>query len=88
MPFHAYVLQNPQGRLYIGSTGDLQKRLESHASGMSRWTGTRGPWQLVYSEEFQTRSEAMQRERQLKGGKGREWLKSKLNGRAGPPEAD
>jgi putative endonuclease len=85
MMFSVYVLQNPAGRLYVGSTGDLKRRLNEHQQGLARWTNSRGPWQLVHREEFETRSEAMIRERQLKAGQGRQWLKLMLNG---PPEAD
>jgi predicted GIY-YIG superfamily endonuclease len=42
---------------------------------------------LVYIEEYLTRAEAMAREKWLKSGVGREWLKVKL-GRASPPSAD
>jgi predicted GIY-YIG superfamily endonuclease len=88
MAFTAYVLQNPDGRVYIGSTDDVSRRLSEHQTGLAGWTKSRGPWTLVYSEDFATRAEAMHRERQLKGGQGREWLKKMLDGRAGPPEAD
>ena len=88
MAFHTYVLQNQQNRLYVGSTGNLAERLERHAAGDSRWTSKRGPWRLVYSEEHVSRSEAMRREKYLKSGSGREWLRAKLNGRAGPAQAD
>ena len=79
MPFHAYVLQNPGGRLYIGSSADLATRLERRAAGDSRWTSSRGPWTLVYSEEHATRAEAMRREKWLKSGAGRDWLKRQLD---------
>ncbi|MPZ24646.1 MAG: hypothetical protein GEU28_14200 [Dehalococcoidia bacterium] len=46
------VLRNPAGRLYVGQTSDLTRRLQQHLSGESRWTSSRGPWSLVYSEEF------------------------------------
>ena len=88
MPYYVYVLQNPQGRLYVGHTNNLERRLDEHQQGLSGWAGKRRPWQLVHHEKFLKRSEAMRRERQFKSGHGREWLASKLNGRAGPPPAD
>ncbi|HEY5823050.1 MAG TPA: GIY-YIG nuclease family protein [Cyclobacteriaceae bacterium] len=39
------------------------------------------PWRLFYSETFETKSEAMQREKQLKSFKGREFLRSQLKSR-------
>jgi predicted GIY-YIG superfamily endonuclease len=80
MPFHANVLRNREGRLYIGSTGDLRRRLAEHQEGRSRWTRNRGPWQLVHYESFPNRSGATRRERQLKSGSGRAWLADHLTG--------
>ena len=64
--------------LYTGHTQDLESRLAAHNRGLSRYTKQRGPWVLVYSEEFETRSEAMKREKFFKSGKGREALKEIL----------
>jgi putative endonuclease len=86
--FLVYVLRNATGRLYVGYTGDLDRRLAEHQSGLSRWTKGRGPWELVLRESYSSRSEAMRRERALKTGQGRRWLRDRLGGRAGPPEAD
>ena len=85
--FTVYVLRNPAGKLYVGQTKDLERRLAEH-SGTSRWTKSRGPWELVYQEAFPSRASAMRRERALKSGQGRTWLREYLNGRAGPPQAD
>ncbi|MCO5200339.1 MAG: GIY-YIG nuclease family protein [Chloroflexi bacterium] len=75
--FTVYVLRNAEGRLYIGQTSDLRRRLNEHASGASGWTSGagRGPWQLVQAEEFETRAEAMARERQLKSGRANQELR-------------
>jgi putative endonuclease len=70
-----YVLRSEStGKRYIGQTANIVKRLEEHGSGLSRYTKGRGPWKLIYTEEFQTRAEAIKRERALKGGQGREFL--------------
>jgi putative endonuclease len=51
--YRVYVLRNPEGRFYIGITGDISRRVEQHNSGKSRWTKAKGPWKLVWqSEEF------------------------------------
>ncbi|MBI3816434.1 GIY-YIG nuclease family protein [Candidatus Peregrinibacteria bacterium] len=73
----AYVLQNPGGILYKGHTDDLQKRIEQHNAedGFHSYTKHRGPWTVVYTEEFPTRKEAMMREKFFKTGKGRGFLK-------------
>ncbi|HUK31946.1 MAG TPA: GIY-YIG nuclease family protein, partial [Candidatus Acidoferrum sp.] len=84
--FFIYVLRNQStGRLYTGHTADLTQRLGQHNHGISKSTKNRGTWDLVYQEEFATRSEAMRRERSLKSGQGRAELKqilSKLNPRS------
>ena len=73
MRFAVYIIESvSSGQYYIGCTGDLQKRLEYHNAGKSRWTRGRGPWRLVYEERHSTRGEALRRERQIKRMKSRE----------------
>jgi len=66
MPFFVYIIQNPKGRSYIGQTSDLQQRLERHNSGKVFWTKSKRPWKLVFTQQFETRSEAVAEERRLK----------------------
>ena len=78
--FHVYVIQNPDGKLYIGQTDRLEWRLHQHNDPAHTLTRTtkrfRGPWNLVYSEVQSDRSSALAREKALKSGQGRAWLKS------------
>ena len=67
--FFVYVLQNSEGRLYVGFTTDLDRRLCQHQQGEAGWTSGRGPWELVFCETFTDKAEAMRRERSLKSGK-------------------
>ena len=76
--YFVYVLELCDGRKYIGQTNNLERRLEEHRSGRSRFTRKYGVRRLLYSESYTTRSEAMRREKYLKRGKGRAWLKKKL----------
>ena len=83
MAFHVYILQSVStGKKYIGHTGDLERRLREHndpSLGSLRYTRKqKGPWKLIFSEEAQTRGEAMKRETFLKSVKGREWIKEKI----------
>jgi len=66
MAFFVYILRNPAGRYYIGQTSDLSIRLQRHNEGKVFWTKNRGPWEIVYSQSFQTRSEAIAGEKRLK----------------------
>jgi putative endonuclease len=77
--FYAYVLQSElNGLLYKGSTENLTARITQHNEGMVNYTRKYRPWKLVHYEIFQTRAEAMSREQFFKSGKGRDFLKQKL----------
>lgn len=84
MSYYVYVLLNPDGKTYIGQTADLQRRLDQHNDFAFRGTlhtkRHRGPWRLIHSEECSSRSAAMRRERELKTGKGREWIRKHVLG--------
>ena len=64
--FYVYILKLGVSRLYIGYTGDLRRRLQEHKQGRSTYTRTRGPITLIYYEAFQSRGDAIKRERNLK----------------------
>ncbi len=82
--WHVYVLQSHKnGRLYTGSTDDLERRLQEHATGKSPYTRHAGPFELIYSENYATRLEARQRESFLKTGRGRAILKETLDHQVG-----
>jgi putative endonuclease len=77
--YYTYILRSEiNGHLYKGSTDNIETRVEQHNAGMVNYTSKYRPWKLVYFETFQTRSEAMARERFFKTGKGRDWLKNHL----------
>jgi len=78
--FYTYVLQSlSSDKTYIGQTQNLENRIKAHDEGKSPYTRGRGPWKLVYVEEFNTRAEAMEREKYFKTGKGRDFLKNQLS---------
>jgi putative endonuclease len=56
----------------VGSCEDLGERIRRHNAGESKATKHGVPWALVHSESFLTRSEAAQRERYYKTGRGRD----------------
>ena len=78
--YTVYVIQNPKGELYKGYTNGLEQRILYHNRAWSTWTKTRGPWQLVYSESFESKQDALRREKFFKSGKGREFLKNIIAG--------
>ena len=64
---YVYILRCADGTLYCGWTNDLAARLDAHNSGKgAKYTRGRGPVELAYSEMFDTQSEAMHREAEIK----------------------
>ncbi|EET85737.1 Excinuclease ABC C subunit domain protein, partial [Clostridium carboxidivorans P7] len=64
---YVYILQCIDGTLYTGYTNDLNKRIQVHNSGKgAKYTRGRLPVKLVYSEEFNTKNEALKREYAIK----------------------
>ena len=79
MKYYVYVLESEiDGRLYKGQTFDIDKRIKEHNLGKTKSTKGFKPWKLVYFEVFETREEALEREKYFKTGSGREFLKAKL----------
>ena len=74
--YQVYVLYSPSfGKIYIGYTSDLDARLRSHNEESTKgYTKRYRPWEVVYTENYESRSEAMRREKALKGGQGRKWI--------------
>lgn len=70
--FVVYILQsNKDGKYYIGSTGNINERILRHNNGQSKYTKGRGPFKLIYKEEYETLSKATKREYYLKSLKSR-----------------
>ena len=62
-----YVLWSESAeRFYIGSTDDVQKRLQQHNQGLSRWTARHCPWRLLWQRQFPDRTAARRFENRLK----------------------
>ena len=82
--YFVYVLKSKKtGRFYTGSFADLDDRLGRHNRGESLATRAGVPWEMVHNEQYETRSTAMQRERYLKSGHGRNELRTILSSRTG-----
>lgn len=63
---YIYILQCADGTLYTGWTTDLENRIKAHNSGSgAKYTRGRGPVQLLHSEAFETKGEALKREKQI-----------------------
>jgi putative endonuclease len=78
--FHyVYVLQSKEdGRLYVGYTRNIFKRLKVHNKGLSYYTKKYAPWILIYFEGFLNQEDALRREKYLKTSIGKRTLKLQL----------
>jgi putative endonuclease len=78
--YSVYILYSKNyNKIYIGYTGNLEQRLLSHnLLGKKGWTIKFRPWILIYEQKFDTKEGALAREKELKSGKGREWIWSEL----------
>ena len=77
---NVYVLQNEMGKIYVGQTTNLEQRLARHnktlpSKSTSFTSRNKGEWKVVYKEIVNTRTEALQREKQLKSYQGRQFIK-------------
>ena len=75
--FVVYILfSGDYGKTYVGFTSNLIERFKSHNYLSKKgYTIKFRPWQVIYVEFFITKSEALKREKLLKSGKGREFIK-------------
>jgi putative endonuclease len=79
--YHTYILFSiKKNKYYIGSTSNLQERLLKHNSNHKGFTGGVGDWQVIYQDNYQSKSEATQRELQIKKWKSRKVIESLVKG--------
>jgi len=71
--FTFYILySSKRNSYYIGYTGDeITERLRKHNSNHKGFTGGFGDWEVVYSEKYETKTLALQREKEIKSWKSR-----------------
>ncbi len=73
--WYTYILYSPSiNKFYTGYSENLNQRIERHNSGRGKYSSRGIPWQLVYFEEFTTKSEAIKREQEIKRKKSRKYI--------------
>ncbi|MFW6277755.1 MAG: GIY-YIG nuclease family protein [Prolixibacteraceae bacterium] len=74
--YFVYALYSPKfDKIYIGYSENPEKRLLSHNDERNRgWTRKFQPWEMVYTEEYATKADALKREKQLKSAAGRKFI--------------
>ncbi len=77
--FTVYAIKSEfRNYIYVGFTSDIQVRIQAHNRGYNKTTKPYAPFVLIYSEKCQSRSQARLREKYLKSGSGKKFLKSLL----------
>ena len=77
-----YILESEStGWFYIGSTDNLERRVEQHLGGKSLATRARGPWKLMHSEQTATLAEARRREYEIKRWKSAKLIRALIRGK-------
>ncbi|WP_294963578.1 GIY-YIG nuclease family protein [uncultured Flavobacterium sp.] len=75
--FYIYIIYSETlDKYYVGSSQNIKQRLEDHLNSRSKFTKAAKDWVLKYSETFTTRSEAYQRELQIKKMKSRKYIEN------------
>jgi len=88
--FKVYILYSKKiNRYYVGITSNLEWRIQQHNRGLSPFTRGKGPWELAYSEEFQSRKAAQTKEKEIKSWKSPKLMKKRLgfNRQSGPGDS-
>ena len=79
MFYYVYILRSiKDGKWYTGFTADLRKRFTQHNNNKSTYTKGRGPFELIYYEAYKNKTDARSREKQLKSGQGKGYLKKRI----------
>ena len=77
--FYIYIIQNKKdGRWYTGFTNDLRKRFNEHNNNKVVSTNNKCPFELIYYEACFNKYDALAREKYLKTGMGKRYLKNRL----------
>jgi putative endonuclease len=75
--YYVYAIKSQsRNYIYVGLSSDPEKRLTQHNRGYEKTTRPYRPFNIILKEDFNTRPEARKREKYLKSGAGKEFLKS------------
>ena len=75
--FYVYVLKSTlRNYIYVGLTNDVNRRVNQHNNKRERTTRAYAPFEIMLIEEYDSRAEARKREKYLKSGFGKEYLKN------------
>ncbi|MBK9190253.1 MAG: GIY-YIG nuclease family protein [Crocinitomicaceae bacterium] len=76
--YSVYVIRSINtAKIYVGMATNIQKRLNEHNAGKSKYTYSFKPWELIYSEQIGNSQECRIREKYFKGTAGKKFLHKK-----------
>ncbi|MBP9803140.1 MAG: GIY-YIG nuclease family protein [Candidatus Pacebacteria bacterium] len=74
--YYVYAIKSQEKNyIYVGLTNNLDRRFSEHNNGKNKTTKPYKPFKIIYTEKFETRIEARVKEKYLKSGIGKEFLK-------------
>ena len=76
MPYTYILFSTKLNKYYVGACIDLERRMYEHNIGHSKFTSTGVPWELMYTEIFESLPEAKKRELAIKKMKSRKYIES------------
>jgi Predicted endonuclease containing a URI domain len=80
--YSVYILYSTSfNRYYVGYTNDLERRISEHNRKKGKFTDAGIPWILVHSELYNTKKEAMEREKLIKSRKSKSFILEIINSR-------
>jgi len=83
MHFFYIIFSDKTNRYYYGSSHEPEVRLNLHNSGATPSTIHGIPWRLVYSEKYETKTEAIKREKEIKRMKNRKYIEALISNKNG-----
>jgi putative endonuclease len=77
--FEVYIIKSlNKNYIYVGLTNNLSRRIKEHNQGKEKTTRSYAPFKLIHAEKLPSRPAARNREKYLKSGCGKEWIKLNL----------
>ena len=77
MFYYTYVIRSiNRNYIYVGLTNNIGRRVNQHQNGKEKTTAPYRPFDLLFTEQFNSRIDARNREKYLKSGIGKEWIKN------------
>ncbi len=80
MKFYIYIIHSPSiDKYYIGISSNLTERIKKHNTNHKGYTGKVNDWTLVHQEEFDNKSDALKREKQIKSWKSKKAIQKLID---------